>query len=76
MNEKIFYAGVRDKKLYPIQGMDVIVMDGNVYDRCCQRGKIRSGVRLICFHTMLYILALSLRREKRGRLKLSIADMY
>lgn len=39
MNEKIFYAGVRDKRLYPIQGVDVIVMDGNVYDRCCQRGK-------------------------------------
>ena len=39
MNEKIFYAGVRDKKLYPIQGMDILVMDGNVYDRCCQRGK-------------------------------------
>lgn len=39
MSEKIFYAGVRDKKLYPTQGMDILIMDGNVYDRCCQRGK-------------------------------------
>ena len=39
MSEKIYYAGVRDKRLYPIQGMDIIVIDGNVYDRCCQRGK-------------------------------------
>lgn len=39
MSEKIFYAGVRDKKLYPIQGMDVLVMDGNVYDRKCHNGR-------------------------------------
>lgn len=39
MSEKIFYAGVRDKRLYPIQSMDILVMDGSVYDRCCQRGK-------------------------------------
>ena len=39
MNEKIYYAGVRDRKLYPIQGMDILVMNGNVYERCCQRGK-------------------------------------
>lgn len=36
---KVFYAGVRDKKLYPIQGMDILAMDGIVYDRKCQRGK-------------------------------------
>lgn len=39
MSEKIFYAGVRDKRLYPIQGMDILVMHGIVYDRCCQHGK-------------------------------------
>lgn len=36
---KILYAGVRDKKLYPIQGMDILVMDGNVYDRKCHNGR-------------------------------------
>ena len=39
MSEKIFYAGVRDKKLYPTQGMDILVMGGNVYDRKCFKGK-------------------------------------
>lgn len=36
---KIYYAGVRDRKLYPIQGTDILTMNGNVYERCCQRGK-------------------------------------
>lgn len=39
MSEKIFYAGVRDKRLYPTQGMDILVMDGNVYDRKCHKGR-------------------------------------
>lgn len=39
MREKIFYAGVRDKRLYPTQGMDILVMDGIVYDRKCFKGK-------------------------------------
>ena len=36
---KIFYASVRDKRLYPTQGMDILVMDGNVYDRKCHNGR-------------------------------------
>ena len=39
MSIKIFYASTRSKKLYPIQGADILIKDGNVYDRCCQRGK-------------------------------------
>ena len=39
MSDKIFYASTRDKGLYPTQGMDILIMDGDVYDRCCQRGK-------------------------------------
>lgn len=36
---KIFYASTRDKKLYPTQGMDILVMDGNVYERKCRKGR-------------------------------------
>ncbi len=39
MSIKIFYASTRSKKLYPIQGADILIKDGNVYDRFCQRGK-------------------------------------
>ena len=39
MREKIYYAGVRDKRLYPTQGMDILVMDETVYDRKCVKGK-------------------------------------
>jgi len=39
MSEKIYYAGVRDKKLYPTQGMDILIMDGTVYDRKCFKGR-------------------------------------
>lgn len=39
MSEKIYYAGVRDKRLYPTQAMDILVMDGIVYDRKCFKGK-------------------------------------
>ena len=39
MREKIYYAGVRDKRLYPTQGMDILVMDGIVYERKCFKGR-------------------------------------
>lgn len=39
MNEEIYYAGVRDKRLYQTQAMDILVMDGTVYDRKSHKGR-------------------------------------
>ena len=36
---KVYYAGVRDKRLYPTQGMDILVMDGIVFERKCYKGR-------------------------------------
>ena len=36
---KIYYAGVRDKRLYPTQGMDILVIDGIVFERKCHKGR-------------------------------------
>ena len=37
---KVYYASTRDKSLTPIQGYELFVKDGDVYDRCCFKGRM------------------------------------
>ena len=37
---KVYYASTRDKSLTPIQGYEIFVKDGDVYDRCCLKGRM------------------------------------
>ena len=37
---KAYYASTRDKSLTPIQGYELFVKDGDVYDRCCLNGRM------------------------------------
>lgn len=39
MNERGYYCSTIDRALHPIQGYRLIVIDGNVYDSCCFKGR-------------------------------------
>ena len=40
MNEKGYYASTSDKSLFPVQGYELFVINGDVYDRYCWKGKM------------------------------------
>lgn len=67
---KIYYAGVRDKRLYPTQGIDILVMDGIVYDRCCQRGKNTKWRRAYMLPRNVEILGIEFKRGETWPLKI------
>ena len=70
MNEKIFYAGVRDKRLYPTQGMDILVMDGNVYDRKCFKGRNTKWRRAYMHPRNVLNLGIEFKRGETWPLKI------
>ena len=70
MREKIYYAGVRDKRLYPTQGMDILVMDWIVYERKCFKGRNTKWRRAYMLPRNVENLGIEFKRGETWPLKI------
>ena len=70
MSEKIFYAGVRDKRLYQTQGMDILVMEWNVYERKCHKGRNTKWRRAYMLPRNVENLGIEIKRGETWPLKI------
>ena len=70
MREKIYYAGVRDKRLYPTQGMDILVMDGVVFERKCFKGRNTKWRRAYMLPRNVENLGIEFKRGETWPLKI------
>ena len=70
MREKIYYAGVRDKRLYPTQGMDILAMDGIVFERKCYKGRNTKWRRAYMLPRNVENLGIEFKRGETWPLKI------
>ena len=70
MREKIYYASTRDKKLWPTQGMDILIMDGVVYDRKCYKGRNTKWRRAYMLPRNVENLGIEFKRGETWPLKI------
>ena len=70
MREKIYYAGVRDKRLYPTQAMDILVMDGIVFERKCYKGRNTRWRRAYMLPRNVQKLGIEFKRGETWPLKI------
>lgn len=67
---KIYYAGVRDKRLYPTQGMDILVMDGIVFERKCYKWRNTKWRRAYMLPRNVENLGIEFKRGETWPLKI------
>ena len=70
MREKIYYAGVRDKALWPTQGMDILIMDGVVFERKCFKGRNTKWRRAYMLPRNVENLGIEFKRGETWPLKI------
>lgn len=70
MREKIYYASTRDKKLWPTQGMDILIMDGVVFERKCFKGRNTKWRRAYMLPRNVQNLGIEFKRGETWPLKI------
>ena len=67
---KAYYASTRDKSLTPIQGYEIFVKDGDVYDRCCFKGRMTKWRR--CYMIPANIIGIGIEQARGEKWPLKI----
>lgn len=67
---KVYYASTRDKKFYPTQGMDILVMDGIVFERKCYKGRNTKWRRAYMLPRNVENLGIEFKRGETWPLKI------
>lgn len=70
MDNKAYYASTRDKSLTPIQGYELFVKDGDVYDRCCFKGRMTKWRRCYMIPANIINIGIEQARGKKWPLKI------
>lgn len=70
MNCKAYYASTRDKCLTPIQGYELFVKDGDVYDRCCFKGRMTKWRRCYMIPANIINIGIEQARGEKWPLKI------
>ena len=67
---KAYYASTRDKSLAPIQGYELFVKDGDVYDRCCFKGRMTKWRRCYMIPANIINIGIEQARGEKWPLKI------